>query len=495
MNKSPIKAPKGGDIAHARVRNNHNIPGVLQTRGKGHAGFIRLVSLALTLTPFLVSPTAVAGLGHALRWAAMSGSKERNAGTPQAPSGRMDAVSWVGLHGNLWLFSGYGLSSQGKPTYLNDLWSFNTHTQQWHREASRETAAGGVHKGGNGVLEYPPGRVAAMGWSSGHGGFWLFGGFGKNAGGVPGALQDLWRFDPTRHKWVRIGGSTAADISGRYGKKGLGSRTTWPGARSGGMAWRAKNGNLWLFGGYGLGRDNHAGYLNDLWIYSPTTRTWTWIQGPRHVNGPANYPALGHASANAAPGARSGGTTWIGKHGNLWLFGGYGYAANKSQHGPLNDIWEFVVRRKEWRWWGGSRSANPRLLSRMKTGRSHPGGLGEAASWHLNHSELIIFGFGNDDRGRQGYLDHMWQYLSRQHLWVSLGGRSERAAWCCVNSGRNPGDNSPAPMAGASTWETPRHLFLFGGFGLDANGDIGYLNRLWEAKTPDAQRIRPAPKP
>jgi hypothetical protein len=33
-------------------------------------------------------------------------------------------------------------------------------------------------------------------------------------------------------------------------------------------------GNFWVFGGVGVGAE-----LNDLWMFRPATRQWTWISG------------------------------------------------------------------------------------------------------------------------------------------------------------------------------------------------------------------------
>ena len=38
------------------------------------------------------------------------------------PGGRYFSVSWIDLQGKLWLFGGYGIDSEGKGGWLNDLW-------------------------------------------------------------------------------------------------------------------------------------------------------------------------------------------------------------------------------------------------------------------------------------------------------------------------------------------------------------------------------------
>jgi len=59
-------------------------------------------------------------------------------GTPapaNAPGSRQHGVLWVDPAGNVWLFGGFGLDSAGTGgpagAILNDLWEFNTTTNQW----------------------------------------------------------------------------------------------------------------------------------------------------------------------------------------------------------------------------------------------------------------------------------------------------------------------------------------------------------------------------
>jgi hypothetical protein len=58
--------------------------------------------------------------------------------------------------------------------------------------------------------------------------------------------------------------------------------------------WRDNNGDLWLFGGYGYGESAGLGHLNDLWKYSYTLGTWTWVGGSKVINQKGNF-------SNAAP--------------------------------------------------------------------------------------------------------------------------------------------------------------------------------------------------
>ena len=47
------------------------------------------------------------------------------------PESRVPAGSWTDKSGNLWLFGGQGLDSNGIIGWLNDLWEYNISTNQW----------------------------------------------------------------------------------------------------------------------------------------------------------------------------------------------------------------------------------------------------------------------------------------------------------------------------------------------------------------------------
>jgi hypothetical protein len=99
-------------------------------------------------------------------------------------------------------------------------------------------------------------------------------------------------------------------------------------------SWTDAAGNLWLFGGQGLGE------FNDLWKYSPSTGEWTWVGGSDVANRLGMYGTQGIDSASSIPGARGIAISWTDTSGNLWLFGGEGYSSTGGM-GYLNDLWEY----------------------------------------------------------------------------------------------------------------------------------------------------------
>ena len=81
---------------------------------------------------------------------------------------------------------------------------------------------------------------------------------------------------------------------GIYGTLHVAAPNNNPGARQGAMNWRALNGNLWMFGGYGHATTNTAqAYLNDLWEYDRVTGQWIWHGGASIHNQYGTYGVQG----------------------------------------------------------------------------------------------------------------------------------------------------------------------------------------------------------
>jgi hypothetical protein len=150
---------------------------------------------------------------------------------------------------------------------------------------------------------------------------------------------------------------------GTYGTLGVAAAGNTPGSRQSAMNWTDKNGNLWMFGGYGFGATGTCVSLNDLWMFNVTTLEWTWMGGSsvadQFVDLAGVYGNLGQFAAVNVPGGRSGGVTWNDSNGNLWLFGGSGNDSTGAG-GELNDVWEYNLTTHQWAWMAGSRFVNQR---------------------------------------------------------------------------------------------------------------------------------------
>jgi N-acetylneuraminic acid mutarotase len=289
-------------------------------------------------------------------WVWIDGSSVRDAagiygtkGSPatnNAPGARTGAVSWTDSAGNLWLFGGTGFDSQNSSDLLNDLWKYNptNKTWAWISGSSVRDAVGVYGTKGNPSSSNVPGaRNLVVAWIDSTGDLWLFGGYGIDLVGTTGDLNDLWKYNPSTNSWSWVSGLNLVNSNVAYGTKGTPSASNFPGARQEAVTWVDADGNFWLFGGVGNALAGSSGDLNDLWEYSPTANTWTWISGSNEADARSVYGSKDTNSPTITPGGRQDAIAWIDSSDALWLFGGYGLDAfgNTGNH---NDLWKFPLK-------------------------------------------------------------------------------------------------------------------------------------------------------
>jgi hypothetical protein len=121
------------------------------------------------------------------------------------PGCREESISWTDSSDKLWLFGGFGQASTFSPIggLLNDLWVFDTETNEWA-------------------------------WLSGS---------------------------------DQISNPNDTILAGVYGTRGVPDENNVPGARSGMVSWIDGPGNLWLFGGLSFDSIADYGFMNDLWCF------------------------------------------------------------------------------------------------------------------------------------------------------------------------------------------------------------------------------------
>ena len=341
--------------------------------------------------------------------------------TTNIPSARTYSVSWTDSSGNFWLFGGWGCSGESI-SYLNDLWKFSPAANTWTWVSGNNTlppgfgGVAGVYgtMGVPSTTNLPGGRVQPIGWTDSSGNLWLFGGVGFNSVGQQGVFNDLWEFNPAANTWEWVGGSSTTDAQGVYGTVGVAAAGNVPGARSGSSYWTDSSGNFWLFGGDGDDGSGTGGDLNDIWEFSPSAKTWTWVSGSSKANALGVYGTLGVPAATNVPGARGYSVSWIDRSGNLWIFGGTGWS---STFGYLNDLWEFNFASKQWVWMGGSNKLNaadggqPGIYGTLGTTATTntPGGRDLALGWTDSGGNFWLFGgVGFDSTDAAGYLNDLW---------------------------------------------------------------------------------------
>jgi N-acetylneuraminic acid mutarotase len=338
------------------------------------------------------------------------------ASASNAPGARYESSSWSDSSGTFWLFGGDGYDSTGSTGDLNDLWQYSPSTGQWiwvsggnGDNASGVYGTPGIGAAGN----VPGGRYSASSWTDSSGNLWLFGGYGYDSTGGVGRLNDLWQYNPSIGLWTWVSGGNADDAAGVYGTQGSAAASNLPGARQAANTWIDSSGNLWLFGGYGYDAAGAAGYLNDLWQYSPSTGLWTWVSGGIVDNASGIYGTQGTASVGNVPGARYSASSWIDLSGNMWLFGGYGYDSTGGV-GALNDLWLYSPSTGIWtNVSGGSGDNSGGAYGTQGTvaASTTPGARQAANSWIDSSGHLWLFGGAGYGASGNGYLNDLWQFV------------------------------------------------------------------------------------
>jgi N-acetylneuraminic acid mutarotase len=312
------------------------------------------------------------------------------------PGARVGSATWQDSNGNLWLFGG---------SLYNDLWKYNTTTNEWTWiKGSNVTNQNGVY-GTIGVASAsnnPGGRMDMVWWKDNNGNFWLLGGYGFAETGTGNGLNDLWKYDPLTNEWTWMNGSKLANQSGVYGTINVSSPSNMPGARTNGVGWTDVNNNLWLFGGANR---------NDLWKYNIVTNEWTWMNGSNLTNQQGSYGAPN--SPSNVPGGRVGAAGLVDNSGNLLLFGGYGYASTATG-GYLSDLWQYNPSTNLWNFIKGSSVINtPGVYGTIGVAApsNMPGGRNGPTVWKDATGKLWLFGgVGFSETGQgQGQLADLWK--------------------------------------------------------------------------------------
>ncbi|MGH3430533.1 MAG: kelch repeat-containing protein, partial [Mycobacteriales bacterium] len=404
------------------------------------------------------------------------------------PGARQAGSSWTDSSGDFWLFGGVGYDATGAAGYLNDLWHHSPSTNEWTwvSGGNAHNAAGVYGTRGTASASNMPGaRYSASSWIDSAGNLWLFGGYGYDSSGAVGKLNDLWQYSPSTGLWTWIGGEEVANVTGVYGTLGTASAGNVPGARQAASSWIDSAGNLWLFGGVGYDSSGGPGNLNDLWEYDPSTNAWTWVGGGVGDNAAGVYGAQGTPAAGNVPGARYSASYWIDSAGNLWLFGGYGYDSTGAV-GKLNDLWRYTPGSGQWTWIGGEDVANFSgaygTLGTPATGNV-PGARQAGSSWIDSAGNLWLFGgVGYDFIGEVGNLNDLWEYDPSTNEWTWVSGNAMvNAIGIYGTQGTASVGNVLGGRSSISSWiDSSGNVWLFGGYGFDLSGNLGYLNDLWQ---------------
>ena len=329
----------------------------------------------------------------------------------------------------------------------------------------------------------PGARNSSSTWTDPTGNLWLFGGFGHSSTSQ-GYLNDLWKYCPATSEWIWMHGDNTAGKYGVYGTQGIASSTYKPGSSYQSVSWTDKDGNLWLFGGFGYSSAS-MGLLNALWKYNTATNQWTWVKGDNTVNAAGSYGTKSVANINNFPGARHSSQTWVDAAGNLWLFGGNGYAG--STEGILNDLWKYNIATNEWTWINGDNTINQPAVYGTKavtSATNKPGARYVSTSWQDATGNVWMFGGYGYDETFAGNLNDMWKYNPSTNQWTWMQGNKTIDQKAVFGTQGVPSiTNKPGSRYVSNSWaDAAGELWMFGGYGFDQINS-GYLNDLWKYNT------------
>ncbi len=476
-------------------------------------------------------------------WTWWAGAKDTATGTnygilgvgspTNTPGSRYSPVTWTDTHGNFWLFGGDsgGQTNEAKaPHVYGDLWKLNVASQQWTwMSGSMLLDSSGVYGslGQSASANAPGARNAATAWSDNAGNLWLFGGYGVDAAGVFGMLNDLWKFNPVTNQWTWMGGGSTFGINcfsfditeqncaqpGVYGTLGAAGANNIPKGRNQAAAWTDPQGSFWMSGGWGFDIENAVQYYyNDVWKFNPTTNQWTWMAGIsdgagsscfRNLNlyywscgEPGISGSMHRPDASSLPGGRRGASVWTDQNGLIWLFGGQGFDVNGLM-GSLNDLWTLNTTTNIWTWVGGSNTAVGTFVGQaaavwgefgVPNSANIPSGRSNSLTWRDNAGTFWLYGGdseGFEDTTNPGTDNDLWKFEPSTNRWAWMGGGGLSPFPVYGLQGvPQPVVTPGARKNGASWTDEQGNLWLFGG-----DSFPGWLGDLWEYR----QAVDPLP--
>jgi hypothetical protein len=257
------------------------------------------------------------------------------------PGARYAAAGWIDDDDNVWIFGGVGYTTSGGQAGLSDVWKYSIKDDVWTWVAgSTSTGTAPVYTG----LDPDPGaRSNGNGWLDDNGNIWYFGGINVSA-----RKNDLWRFDRGTLKWTFVKGDQGSNAGAEYGTRGVSHANNKPGSRYLYATFKAVDGSLWLYGGYGyFTTAGPQGYMNDLWKYDITKNEWTWMDGSsvQKADALANSDLVagtkGTPDPNNSPGRKQVNAAWTDNDGNFWIFGGSGFGQTGTD-GFQNSLWRLA---------------------------------------------------------------------------------------------------------------------------------------------------------
>jgi N-acetylneuraminic acid mutarotase len=372
------------------------------------------------------------------------------------PGAKSWGATWTDSAGNLWLFGGRGYTGVAHSQY-SDMWKYDMAAGRWYwMGGSQVPSAVSAYPAQVGSPGQPGSRHAAAAWVDNNGHFWLFGGYGSGytATGTltTSELSDLWKYDPATSIWTYEGGAKVVLDGGSYP---LGYNLPgYPRSRAYGATGKTASGDFLLFGG-----TSGPQYYNDLWRFTPSTRTWIWLGGSASGSQVGVYPTA--PGGTGYPGSRNSPAFWTDASHNLWIFGGYG-TPDFATVTRLNDLWRYQPSTGQFTFMGGS--------TRFYQATQYPTSYGEVGTlggrkgsnfWYGAGKLWLSGGFGGTNTGAEGRFNDLWAYDLAEGSWRFMDGPKGETAGVYPPALEMKG--LPAGRMGGQMWTVGNKMYLYGG--------------------------------
>lgn len=227
------------------------------------------------------------------------------------PGARRSSHTWIDKSGFLWLYGGEGYDAASNFGALNDLWKYNTATNQWTWMKGTNAKNQLPVYGTQNILSStnrPGGMISGATWTDSTGNFWIGNSLSINSVSSGFYTNIMWKYNVGLNQWTWVKGTNVLmDQPARFGSLGTPSITNIPGGGEWSCNWTGKNGEFWLFGGWRMNaKFCCGGAMNDLWRFNPC---YTNTVIPTNTTPAPNYSVCsGQTTTLSAIG--SGSVTW-----------------------------------------------------------------------------------------------------------------------------------------------------------------------------------------
>lgn len=324
-------------------------------------------------------------------------------------------------NGKLYLFGGLGIDKQGKKGFLNNLWMWDGAQWTWLSGDAEVYASGTLGaKGEASAAALPRAQYRSSSIVDSDGNFWLYGGYGQFSPESSGYIDELWKWDGSQWTWTS--GSGNANQLAKYGNLNQTKPENSPGGRADTHIWYDQDGDLQVFAGELTSEVGGTQKLYaDIWEWDG--KDWTWISGDTTTVF-ARYNSLYTYDPTNRIGHRRDACYWQDTSGDVWVFGGVGWASISS--GMLNDIWKWDGT--HWHWMGGGTESGDYWHYGQKgvaSEKNWPKARTDASFWMDKNQKFWIHG-GTNTAQASGLYGDLWELSPRLAANPMITGNSIR---------------------------------------------------------------------